>query len=264
VLSMVLVAVGERVSVRVTYPIGANLKKIAQACSAALEEVPLIFTSEGLIIEGLSPDKAIMLSVFIPATAFEEFNVAEEVSVVAPKDEFVKAFKRATKRDRVTFELTPGSREMTIRVTNVRTSVEREYIVTLSEVGYQRIGELDIELEVTTRMPSDELANIVKDVAIVADEATFQYVSESNAIRVQAFGDLGEYRTELKQFKPLTLIEATVSAASSKYSVDHLKILAKILDLADEVTLAFGPDKPLKAELDIGGGRVVLWIAPRA
>ncbi|NPA97316.1 MAG: hypothetical protein GXO32_06920 [Crenarchaeota archaeon] len=251
-------------SVRATYPIGANLKKIAQACSAALEEVPVIFSSEGMIIEGLSPDKAIMLSVFIPATAFEEYNVSEETSVVAPKDEFVKAFKRATKRDRVTFELSPGSREMVIRVTNVRTSVEREYIVSLSEVGYQRIGELDIDLEVNARMPSDELANIVKDVAIVADEATFQFTSETNAIRVQAFGDLGEYRTELKQFKPLTLIESTVSAASSKYSVDHLKILAKVLDLADEVTIAFGPDKPLKAELDIGGGRVVLWIAPRA
>jgi len=252
------------VSVRVTYPIGANFKKIAQACSAALEEVPIVFSPEGMVIEGLSPDKAVMLSVFLPSTSFEEYNLAEEISVVAPKDEFVRAFKRATKRDRVTFELTPGSRELIIRVTNVRTSVEREYSVSLSEVGVQRIGELDIELEVTARLPSDELAAIIKDVAIVADEATLQFTSETNSIRVLAFGDLGEYRTELKQFKPLTLIESTVSSASSKYGVDHLKILAKILDLADEVTISFGPDKPLKAVLDIGGGRITLWIAPRA
>ncbi len=251
-------------SVRVTYPIGANFKKIAQACSAALEEIPIVFSPDGMLIEGLSPDKAVMLSVFLPATSFEEYNLSEEVSVVASKDEFVRAFRRATKRDRVTFELTPGSRELVVRVTNVRTSVEREYSVSLSEVGAQRIGELDIELEVTARMPSDELATVIKDVAIVADEATFQFTSETNSIKIVAFGDLGEYRTELKQFKPLTLIESTVSNASSKFSVDHLKILAKILDLADEVTLAFGPDKPLKAVLDIGGGKVTLWIAPRA
>jgi len=251
-------------SLKATYPIGANFKKIAQACSAALEEVPLIFTPEGMFIEGLSPDKAVMLSVFIPMSSFEEYNLSEEINVVAPKDEFVKAFKRATKRDRVTFEYNVGSRELIIRVTNVRTSIEREYVVSLSEVGYQRIGELDIELEVSARLPTDELANIIKDVAIVGDEATFQYSSESNSIKVLSFGDLGEYRTELKQFKPLTILESTVSAASSKYGVDHLKVLAKVLDLADEVSIYFGPDKPLKAEMSLGEGRIAIWIAPRA
>jgi len=252
------------VSLRATYPIGANFKKIAQACSAALEEVPLIFTAEGMVIEGLSPDKAVMLYVYIPSTAFEEYNLSEEVSIVASKDEFVRAFKRATKRDRVTFEYTAGSRELIIKVVNVRTNIEREYTVSLSEVSHQRLGELNIELEVTARLPTDELATIIKDVAVVGDEATFQFSSETNSIKILSFGEIGEYRTELKQFKPLTYVESTVSSATARYSVDHLKVLAKVLDLADEATIAFGPDKPLKVSMEFGEGKVVIWIAPRA
>ncbi len=252
-------------SLRATYPIGANFKKIAQAASAVLEEVPLIFTPESFVIEGLSPDKAIMLLVELPSTTFEEYTLTEEVNVVAQKDEFVRAFKRATKRDKVTFEYMAGSRELRIRVFNVRSNVEREYVVSLSELSYQRLGGLDIELEVVTRLPTDELAAIIKDTAVVGDEVTLQYTSELNAIRVLSFGELGEYRTELRQFKPLTYIEATISSASVRYSVDHLKVLTKILDLAEECTLAFGPDKPLKVELELsGGGKIVVWIAPRA
>ncbi len=252
-------------SMKVTYPIGANFKKIAQACSAVLEEVPIIVTPENFIIEGLSPDKAVMLYVELPSTTFEEYNVSEEVSIVAEKDEFVKAFKRATKRDRVTFEYSSGSRELKITVFNVRTNIEREYVVPLREIAYQRLGELEVELEVSARLPSEELAVIIKDAAVVGDEVTFQYSSEANAIRILAFGELSEYRTELKQFKPLTYLEATISSASVKYSIDHLKALAKVLDLAEDVTISFGPDKPLKAVLEIsGGGRIVVWIAPRA
>ena len=252
-------------SLKATYPIGANLKKIAQAASAVLEEVPLIFSPESFTIEGLSPDKAVMLLVELPSSTFEEYTLTEEINIIAQKDEFVRAFKRATKRDKVTFEYTAGSRELKIRVFNVRTNVEREYIVSLSEISYQRLGGLDIELEVVTRLPTDELATIIKDAAIVGDEVTFQYLSDLNTLRVLSFGELGEYRTELKQFKPLSYIEATVSNASVRYSVDHLKILTKILDLAEECTLSFGPDKPLKVELELsGGGKIVVWIAPRA
>jgi len=240
------------------------MKKIAQAGSAVLEEIPLIFTPEAFIIEGLSPDKSVMILAELPATTFEEYNISEEVSIVANKDEFTRAFKRATKKDKVIFEY-GGGRELTVRVLDVRSGIEREYSVELRETVYERIGELGVELEVTARLPSDELSNIIKDATLVGDEVTFQYSSESSSIRISSFGELTEYHTELKQFKPLTYLESMASSVSVKYGVDHLKILAKVLDLADEVTISFGPSKPLKAVLEIGGGgRIVLWIAPRA
>lgn len=251
-------------SIRAVYPIGANMKKIAQASSAVLDEIPLIFTPDSLVIEGLSPDKSVMILAELPATTFEEYNVSEEVSIVADKDEFTRAFKRATKKDKVIFEY-GGGRELRIRIVDVRSSIEREYTVELRETVYERIGELGVELEVTARLPSDELASIIKDATLVGDEVLFQYTSDSSSIKISSFGELTEYRTELKQFKPLTYLESLASSVSVKYGIDHLKILAKVLDLADEVTISFGPEKPLKAVLDIGGGgRVVLWIAPRA
>ncbi len=251
-------------SVKAVYPIGATFKKIAQASSAILDEIPIIFTQDKFVIEGLSPDKSVMLYVELPATSFEDYMVTEETSIVAERDDFSRAFKRATKRDKISFEYGAGSRELKVKVFNVRTNIEREYTIALREVGYQRLGELEVELEVAARLPSDELAAIIKDAAVIGDELTLQYTSEISGIRVLAHGELSEYRTELRQFKPLTYLESTVSAVTVRYGIDHLKALAKVLDLADEVAIAFGSDKPLRAELDIGGGRIVMWIAPRA
>uniref|UniRef100_A0A7J3QF00 DNA polymerase sliding clamp n=1 Tax=Ignisphaera aggregans TaxID=334771 RepID=A0A7J3QF00_9CREN len=251
-------------SIRVVYPVGVVFKKVTIALKSVVDQIPLVISSDRFSIEALSPDKVSMVVFELPATSFEEFNVSGEVRVVADRDEFVKAFRRASKRDKVEITYIEGSRELNIKVFNIRSNIEREYFVPLSEISFESIGSIDVELEVSASLSSSELINILKDASLVGDEITLLYSSENNYIKVVATSELTAYETTLKQFQPLTYLESSISNAVAKYSVEHLKALLKILDLADECSIAFGPEKPLKISLDIGGGgRVTIWVAPR-
>ncbi|MEM0371085.1 MAG: hypothetical protein QXW05_04055 [Ignisphaera sp.] len=251
-------------SVRAVYPSGVVFKKVMAALKGIVDQIPMVFGLEGFTIEALSPDKVTMVVFELPSTVFEEYTVTSNVSVVADRDECIKSFKRASKRDRVVFEYLEGSRELKIKILNVRSGVEREHTVSLSDIGFERLGEIDISYEVQASLPTSELVGIIKDVALVGDEITFVYSSDINALKVLGHGELAEYSTILRQFQPLTYLESSIGSAIVKYGVDHLKPLSKLLDLADDCTIAFGPEKPLKISLNVaGGGRIVAWIAPR-
>jgi proliferating cell nuclear antigen len=252
-------------SARLTYPVGSVLKNVSQVLKRIVDQVPIVISLDQFSIEAFSPDKVSMIVVSIPSTAFEEYNLSGEISIVADRDELARALKRATKRDKVTLEYTEGTRELKVKVFNVRANLEREYSVSLSEVGFERVGEIDIQLEVSASIPSPEFIAVIKDADIVSEEITFMYSSELNGIKVSAHGDVGSYETVLKQFQPLTYLESSVSNVLARYSVEHLKAVAKLLDLADECSISFGSDKPLKISFDVlGGGKVAIWIAPRS
>jgi proliferating cell nuclear antigen len=256
---------GISMSIRAVYPTGIVFKKVVSAFKGIVDQIPIAFEEPGFVIEALSPDKVTMIIFEIPASSFEEYTITSPVKVVADRDEFVKAFRRATKRDKVSFEYVEGVRELKIKVFNVRSNVEKEVSIPLSEIGFERIGGIELNYEVQASLPTSEFVEIIKDAALVGDEITFIYSSELNAIKVSAYGELAEYSTILNQFQPLSYLEASISSAIVKYGVDHLKALAKVLDLADECTIAFGPDKPLKITLNIaGGGKITTWVAPRS
>lgn len=252
-------------SIRAVYPSGIVFKKVVTALKGIVDQVPIIFDTDRFVIEALSPDKVAMIVFELPSSNFEEYTAVTPVSVVADRDEFVKSFRRASKRDKVLFDYVEGSRELKVKIFSIRANIEREVSVPLSEVGFERLGGIELEYEVQASLPTSEFIEIIKDAALIGDEISLIYSSESNAIKVSAYGELAEYSTILKQFQPLTYLESSIGSAIVKYGVDHLKLITKMLDLAEDCTIAFGPDKPLKVLLTIpGGGKITVWIAPRS
>jgi len=252
-------------SAKLTYPVGSVLKNVSQVLKRIVDQVPILMSLDQFSIEAFSPDKVSMIVVAIPSTAFEEYDLSGEVSMVADRNELARALRRATKRDKVTLEYVEGTRELKVKVFNVRANLEREYSVALSEVGFERVGEIDIQLEVSASIPSSELVSIIKDADVVSEEVTLMYSSELNGIKVLAHGDIGSYETILRQFQPLTYLESSTSNVIARYSVEHLKAIARLLDLTEECNISFGSDKPLKISFDLsGGGKVTVWIAPRS
>ena len=214
---------------------------------------------------GLSPDKSTMVIVRIPSTSFEEYSITEEIELVLEKEDLTKALKKATKRDRVIIEWSEGYRELHLIISNIKTGIERSYKVRLRETAPEKLSELNLELEVTMQMPSEEFSKIIKDLRVIGDEVMFSYSSRTGSVIVHSVSENKEYIAELQHFKPLITLQASADAASAKYSVDLLKSVAKALDLSDTVTVAFGTAKPMKVYLDLpGGGELIFWIAPRA
>lgn len=249
-------------SVRVTYPVGDFFKRISTALKTVVDRIPIIVAPDNFAIEALSPDKVVLVLVELPSASFEEYSVNEEVRIVAERDDLVRALRRAGKRDKVSIEYVAGTRELRVKVFNLRMNLEREFVVPISDVAFERVGPIEVDLEVSTSLPSSELATIIKDVTVVGDEMMLHYTGKE--LKVLAQGDVGSYEAVLRHFQPLSYLEASVSNAMAKYGVEHLKAIVKLISLADECKISFGTDKPLKISFEVpGGGRVFVWIAPR-
>lgn len=247
----------------ITHSDGSFIKKIFAMVLPPLESIPLTVSSEGLKIIGISPDKMIMISLSAPSLVFEQFNLDKEVKLFLEKEDLKLATKKLSKRERVHIEYSEGDRDLRFRIINPKTGVERIQLVHIREEGEEPPGEIELEYEAEIQLTSDSLSNIVKDVAVVSDEAEFSI--QRNKFRVRAVGELMRFSSELEEGKGLLSLSSKTDSVVSKYAVDLLKTVVKGLPKKTVITLSFGPNKPLRVYIPLEGGvGATYWIAPRS
>ncbi|MEM0260872.1 MAG: hypothetical protein QXJ51_05890 [Sulfolobales archaeon] len=242
---------------------GSFVRKIFGMVISSLEVIPLNVESDGLKILGISPDKMIMIKLVAPTLAFEEFNLDREVKLFLEKEDLKMAIKRLSKREKVHIEYREGDRDLTMRIINPKTGIEKVQLVHLREEGEEPPGELDLELETEIQISSDLLSSIIRDVAVASDEAEFNV--HKSKLRIRSSGELMRYEAVLEEGRGLLSISSKSDAVVSKYAIDLLKTIVKGLPKESLITLSFGPSKPMKIYIPLeGGASAVYWVAPRA
>ncbi len=248
---------------KVTYPNGSTFKKLLQGALKPLSEVPIKVTSESLLIRALSPDKNILVEITIPQSAFESFEAPSETSVVASRDQLLKAIRKALRRDTVTLSYEEGSRYLRLILTNTRTGAERSYDIEISEAGVEPVQSLELDLPVKFQIASDDLKKLVRDAKLVGEELEIIY--KEGSIEVISRSENKMFRQVMSLDKPLYGLESRESMITSKYDVDLLKQIATSFDVADIATVEFGSGLPMKITLPVDdGSKLIFWIAPRA
>ena len=245
------------------YPDGAALKKIFYGTLKPLSEVPTRVDSKSLIIRGLSPDKNILVEVYMPSTAFETYDISAGNLVNGDRDEFLKVVRRATRKDVVNLRFEDGAEAMFISLINTRTGTERSYRVRVLETGKELIQSLKLDLPVKVQIASEDLKKIISDARLIGEELEIAYREGSMEVSTRSEGK--EFRETLLIDKPLLGLESKESTVTCKYDADLLKTLASALDVADVAVVEFGTGLPLKLSLTTDdGSRVTAWVAPRA
>lgn len=107
----------------------------------------------------------------------------------------------------------------------------------------QRVPELNFAA--TVRTSSSVLNEAVEDVDIVAESVSF--MAEKGKFTVQAEGDLSKAHIEIEEDKD-TKVEVKGDKVRSKYSIEYLKKMITGSKLADEVTINFNKDYPLRLD----------------
>jgi len=246
---------------RLRYPVGAKMKVLMQGSLKPLDEVP-ISVSDRFLIRALSPDKNVMIEVVIPQTAFEVFEVDKETSVTVERDQFLKAIRRATRRDSISLEFEEGSRTLRLTLVNTRTGAERTYNIDVREVGVEPVGSINVDLPVKFQIPADDFRKIVRDAKIIDENLEFIYVE--GRIEVVSRSENKLFKQLLTLDKPLYTLESKESSVTGKYDLDILKGLIASVTATDVVTVEFGHGLPLKIYLEIGdGSSVTYWVAPK-
>lgn len=247
---------------RIKYPIGNVIKRMFQGSLKPLDEVPLKVHEGGLTIRALTPDKNLMIEISIPQSAFEEFEVDKESSIVVDRASFLRVFRRATKRDSVLMLFEDSSRSLKISLINTKTGAERSYVIDVREVGTELIGSIDIDLPVRFQIGSEDLRRILRDAKLVNE--ALELIYSEGYIEVRSTSENKLFKQTLALDKPLYALESKESHVSSKYDLDLLKTISTSLTIADITTVEFGASLPMKIYLNLSdGSTITYWIAPR-
>ncbi|MEM0361543.1 MAG: hypothetical protein QXH57_01435 [Sulfolobales archaeon] len=247
---------------KIKYPVGARIKRIFQDSLKPIDEVPISVDADGLLIRALSPDKNLLVEVVMPQTAFELFDVNRRTTLTVDKSQFLRSFRKVGKKDSVLIEFEEGNRALKLTLINMRTGVERNYVVNVREVGNELVSSINIDLPVRFQIPSEDLRKIIADAKLIDEDLELRY--EGNRIEVVSTSENKMFKQILALDRPLYFLEAKETQVSSKYDLDLLKALAKSFTLADVTTVEFGPSLPIKISVEIGdGSRITYWIASK-
>jgi len=247
---------------KITYPNASKLKRVFQVLVKISDEVPFFATSEALEVKVMSPDKTVMGVFRAPSIVFEEYNIDGEESFIVSGTELKKAVKRAARNDVAVLELDREGGVLKFTLQDKKTGLERELAVPLIPKPVEPLPDIQLDLSVTFTMLSQDFKNIVGDLKLVGDEATFIY--EAGKITIISTEQQKEYKCDLTEGNPLILLSSIVEKARASYSIDLLVEAVRAATIAKNVTISFDTGKPMKVEYDIGdGSKLIYWLVPR-
>ena len=150
--------------------------------------------------------------------------------------------RRAKPDDMLTLELDPENKlRIILKGNNLRTF--NLPIIELDEKE-QKIPEL--KFPVAIKLGSEILNETIEDVDVVAESVTF--IAEPKKFAVSAEGDLSQAKIEVKESDNVKIKVDGDEKVKAKYSIEYLKKMINGSKIADEVSIYFNNDYPLKIE----------------
>ncbi len=254
----------EEYTFKATFSNASKFKKLWQPILKLFDEMPLKIMPEGMNVKNMSSDNNLMVIFNMPATTFDEYDLTkDELIVKIVPDEFSKVIKRGTRDDLVQLIYQEGSPYFIIKFINRKTSVEREFRVSVIETEeVQDLPEPEVNLTVEAAMKPKDLRNIIADAKLIGDEVEIE-TKGNEALRF-ATADVGKsYEAVLSMGSPLLSIIVD-EEAKAKYSIAHLHDASRAYQAAESLTLSFASDMPMKIDYELEmGSSLRLWIAPR-
>lgn len=243
---------------RVVYGDVSAFKNMMEALSKIVDEALIKFTSEGIQLRALDPAHVSLISINIPSSAFEEYNVEEEARFGFITSNIMKLMKRAKKGDVLVIEVQEDNVSL-----ELRGAVIKRYTVANLDIAEVEIPEATLEFNVHATMIVDPLKNAIKDAEVVGDTLEVEAKSEDELI---LRGKGGESVTETRVSSTSgALISMTVKEPSkSMYAIEHLKAILSLTKVADTVELQFSTNMPLRLSFNLPGeGKVDYLLAPK-
>jgi len=223
-----------------------------------IEEAAFKFTPKSVSMRAMDPSHISMVDFELPAEAFDEYDVRDEVIVGVNLVDLDKILSRMKSDDSLLLEI-PDDRSRLL-VTFKGTST-RKLGIPLIDVEEEKIPEPKIQFTAEVKLPAGILKDGLKDAEMVSDSV--QMIAEKGLFIIKAEGDKGTSEMRLEEGdQGLSKIDVQ-RPASAKFGLEYLLKMLKEASSDDEVTLRLGTDLPLQMEINIGKGRIRFFLAPR-
>ncbi len=215
------------------------LKDSISVISELVAEARFKVTKNSLEMVAMDPANVAMVVFKLLSSAFVEYSVKEDADIAINLNNFKQVLRRAKPNDTLTLELEEGKLKIELKGTSRRT-----FSIPLLDTEEREQKVPDLSFTATIKTNASMLDEAVADVDVVADSVTF--LADKDKFTISAEGDLNAAHIEMKG-NDHTKIEAS-APARAKYSVEYLKKMINGGKLADNVTIQFNKDYPLKLE----------------
>lgn len=225
--------------------------------SDLVNEARFKVTRNGLELVAMDPANVAMVIFKFLSSSFTEYDVDKEQELGINLANFKQVLRRVGASDIVTLELIENKLRLQLKGSTTRTF--NLPLIDLEEKE-QRVPNLVFPVAISTR--SMVLSDAISDVDIVAESVTF--AAEADKFTVSAEGDLSNAHIEMKHGEDTKIKSETTAKVKSKYSIEYLKKMINAGKLADEVSVFFNQDYPLKLEYKVMDKLLLSFIlAPR-
>lgn len=233
------------------------LKDSISVISDLVNEARFKITRDGLELIAMDPANVAMVIFKLLSSSFTEYDVEKEQEIAINLANFKQILRRVGASDILTLELAENKLQIQLKGGTTRT-----FSLPLIEIEEkeQRVPNLTFPIAIGTH--SSVLNDAIADVDIVAESVTFS--AEPDKLTISAEGDLSKAHIEIKSNEETKIKSESPAKIKAKYSIEYLKKMINAGKLANEVSIFFNQDYPLKIEYKIVDKLLLSFIlAPR-
>jgi len=242
---------------RIVYPEAKYMKEIIDSLGKLVDEVAFQLTPEGLRVKAIDPARVALIDIYLPQTAFLEYDVPEEIIAGLSTANLSKLLKKVKKGDKFVMEV---SEEKVVIV--IESLVRRTYRFRNLEVPLPEVPEAQLEFNVEAQMLVDVIKHAIKDAETVGDLLELE-APDQETLYLRGRG-VSVTETKLTMGMPALLSLEVKNPSKSAYQLEYLKHVVNLTKIAELATIRFSTDMPLELEFSLSEGRVKYLLAPAA
>lgn len=233
------------------------LKDSISVISELVNEATFKIKPEGLEMVAMDPANVAMVIFKLLASCFTEYKIDKVTSLSINLNNLKQILRRAKPSDVVSLEVVNGKLEITLKSDSVR-----KFSLPLIDIEEKEKKVPTLTFPVSIKTSVSILTDAIEDVGIVAESVAF--VATPKKIMIVAEGDLSKAEIEILPDEKTRIDSSVTEEIRAKYSVEYLKKMIAGSKIADEVTIRFNKDYPLKLEFkSVDKALLEFILAPR-
>lgn len=233
------------------------LSNVVAIISELVLEVRIRVNKQGMSIVAIDPANVALVSFKLPAEAFSQLEVDEEVMGVS-----LDSLKSVLRRCSPTSSLFFQTEDNLLRI-EIQDKIRREFKLSLIEIESEEKTMPNLDFSSKVEMSSIDLAESIEDCSIVADACTL--VGQPNKFTIEAKGSLNSAKSDFSSDEVKIDIKPgdENKEIRGRYSLEYLQKFIKATKLTEKVILNFSKDYPLKLEFKTPRMELSFVLAPR-
>lgn len=226
--------------------------------SELVTEVKFKAGPNGLKLIAMDPANVAMVNFELFSSSFTKYEVQGEEEIAINLNSLKQILRRANSDDMLILETTDDNK---LKI-QLKSNTIRSFSIPTLEIEDKEQKVPELSFPIVIQMSSEALSEAVEDVSVVAESVTF--LGEKEQLSVKAEGDLSKAFIEIKPDENTIISTNSNEKFKAKYSLEYLKKMIAGGKLAENVSVHFNSDYPMKIEYKVTDKLLMSFIlAPR-